>query len=40
MPSSNLVEAEVGVKAEVGVEVEVEVGVGMVRVGVQLFPKM
>ena len=38
MPSSNLVEAEVGVKAEVGVEVEV--GVGMVRVGVQLFPKM
>ena len=32
MPSSNLVEAEVGVKAEVGV--------GMVRVGVQLFFKM
>ena len=40
MPSSSLVEADVGVEAEVGVEVEVGVRVGVVRVGVHLFSKM
>ena len=38
VPSSSLVEAEVGVEAEIGVEVEVRVGV--VRIGAQLFSKM
>ena len=38
MPSSNLVEVEVGIgfEVEVGVEVGIEVEVGVVRVGLQL----